>query len=148
RVSVALGQPDGSLQVSFQLANPAVTGEPDSLIAGDFDRDGVLDFLTVSRGAAGDSRVSLLFGAGDGDFRLSLDFWLSSAPAVNTDSLRHYLETGQIENGATTGPVTTLQSFLPGLGGVARATDLTLPQGLSTQAPDARAARPRPARDT
>lgn len=95
RVSVALGQPDGTFRVSYLLLSSTNPGDPGSLISGDFDRDGITDVLAVNRGGKGDAKVSLLFGTGDGSFRLALDFWLSS-PEGGDARLRNLVEPGRI----------------------------------------------------
>lgn len=64
------GNGDGTFQAPIRLNYPSRTGNDDggSILAMDFDRDGVIDLLGVDRTASGPNPVYFLKGRGDGTF--------------------------------------------------------------------------------
>jgi hypothetical protein len=79
--SVRLGNGDGTF--GAPLFSP-VSGDPRSLTAGDFDRDGNIDLVTSQYGGAtAGRRLRLLRGNGDGTFQLQERFSLPAADGVS-----------------------------------------------------------------
>ena len=66
-VTILLGNGDGTFTPT--AASPATGGRPYSIVAGDFNRDGIADLVVVNSGTyPNDSDLTVLLGNGDGTF--------------------------------------------------------------------------------
>jgi len=77
-VSIMLGNGDGTFQTPTSLYSTGTNTDPDSIVVGDFNGDGIPD-LAVANYATG--TVSVLLGNGDGTFQGHIDSTVGSEPA-------------------------------------------------------------------
>jgi hypothetical protein len=76
RVLLNNPSPSGTFEPFIAPTNP--TGStPSPNIAGDFNDDGEIDFVTCNTGA---DTLTVLFGNGDGSFGSSIDLWVGNGP--------------------------------------------------------------------
>src|SRR6266849_4756171 len=75
-VVILLGKGDGSFEYEGAIT---VGVNPQSIVVGDFNRDGIAD-LAVTNGERPDGTVSILLGRGDGTFQGPQDYTVGSLP--------------------------------------------------------------------